>query len=116
MRFDSRPEEAIEDLLAVLDLEEIDENIYRGRNEKRRPGRLFGGQVAAQALRAAGYTVEGTPAHSLHGYFLRPGDPAVPVRPFQASPRHTLGRKTVFFDPKWWPPPGGFEENHEKNV
>ncbi len=79
MRFDSRPEEAIEDLLAVLDLEEIDENIYRGRNEKRRPGRLFGGQVAAQALRAAGYTVEGTPAHSLHGYFLRPGDPAVPV-------------------------------------
>lgn len=72
-------EEAIGDLLEMLDLEEIDENIYRGQNEKRRPGRLFGGQVAAQALTAAGRTVEGTPVHSLHGYFLRPGDPAVPV-------------------------------------
>jgi acyl-CoA thioesterase-2 len=72
-------EEAIEDLLELLDLEEIDTNIYRGQNEKRRPGRLFGGQVAAQSLVAAGRTVDGKPAHSLHGYFLRPGDPAVPV-------------------------------------
>ena len=70
---------AIEHLLDVLDLEEIDRNIYRGQNEPDRPGRLFGGQVAAQSLVAAGRTVEDLPAHSLHGYFLRPGDPAVPV-------------------------------------
>ena len=79
MQWKVSPEEAISDLLELLDLEEIDVNIYRGSNEKRRPGRLFGGQVAAQALAAAGQTVEDTPAHSLHGYFLRPGDPAVPV-------------------------------------
>ncbi len=72
-------ETVIEDLLELLDLEEIDENIYRGQNEKGRPGRLFGGQVAAQSLAAAGRTVPGSPAHSLHGYFLRPGDPAFPV-------------------------------------
>ena len=79
MEWEVSPEEAIRDLLELLDLEEIDVNIYRGTNEKRRPGRLFGGQVAAQALAAAGETVDDTPAHSLHGYFLRPGDPAVPV-------------------------------------
>ena len=79
MTWEVSPEEAIRDLLELLDLEEIDVNIYRGTNEKRRPGRLFGGQVAAQALAAAGETVDDTPAHSLHGYFLRPGDPAVPV-------------------------------------
>lgn len=72
--------EAIDELLEGLDLEEIDLNIFRGRNERDRPGRLFGGQVAAQALVAAGRTVqEGLLAHSLHGYFLRPGDPAHPV-------------------------------------
>lgn len=79
MRTDISAEEAVEDLLEMLALEEIDQNIYRGTNEKRRPGRLFGGQVAAQALAAAGRTVDTTPAHSLHGYFLRPGNPAVPV-------------------------------------
>lgn len=72
-------EEAVEDLLELLDLEQIEDTIFRGRNEKRRPGRLFGGQVAAQSLVAAGRTVDGKPAHSLHGYFLRPGDPSVPV-------------------------------------
>ena len=64
----------------MLDLEPIEENIFRGQNEHRRGlPRLFGGQVAAQALVAAGRTVEGRQAHSLHGYFLRGGDPAVPV-------------------------------------
>ena len=72
-------EHAVAQLLELLDLEEIDENIYRGKNEKGRPGRLFGGQVAAQALAATGHTVSGGLAHSLHGYFLRPGDPTVPV-------------------------------------
>jgi acyl-CoA thioesterase-2 len=67
------------DLLERLQLEEIDFNIFRGQNEPGRPGNLFGGQVAAQSLMAACRTVDGTPAHSLHGYFLRPGDPTVPV-------------------------------------
>ena len=66
MAEDLSAETAIEDLLELLDLEEIDENIYRGQNEKDRPGRLFGGQVAAQSLAAAGRTVPETPAHSLH--------------------------------------------------
>jgi acyl-CoA thioesterase-2 len=71
--------EKLSDLLQILDLEEIDFNIYRGQNEPSRHGRLFGGQVAAQALVAAGRTIDGLPAHSLHAYFLRPGDPATPV-------------------------------------
>lgn len=71
--------ETLDDLLQVLDLEAIDFNIFRGKNEPTRYGRLFGGQVAAQALVAAGRTVDALPAHSLHGYFLRPGDPSVPV-------------------------------------
>ena len=71
--------ELLDELLELLDLEEIELNIFRGRNESTREGRLFGGQVAAQALVAAGRTTPGLPAHSLHGYFLRPGDPAVPV-------------------------------------
>jgi acyl-CoA thioesterase-2 len=54
-------------------------NIFRGQNERAQVGRLFGGQVLSQALMAAGRTVQRLPAHSLHGYFLRPGDPSVPV-------------------------------------
>jgi len=73
------PVEMLGDLLERLQLEEIDFNIFRGQNEPGRPGNLFGGQVAAQSLMAACRTVDGTPAHSLHGYFLRPGDPKVPV-------------------------------------
>jgi acyl-CoA thioesterase-2 len=69
----------LSELLALLDLEEIDTDVYRGRNESDRAQRLFGGQVAAQSLVAAGRTVERGPAHSLHGYFLRPGDPTHPV-------------------------------------
>lgn len=66
-------------LCALLELEELDLDLYRGQNEPETMGRLFGGQVLAQALAAAGRTVEGPPAHSLHAYFLRPGDPRVPV-------------------------------------
>jgi len=70
----------IERLLALLDVEEIDADLYRGHNESGRPGRIFGGQVAAQSLVAASRTLPaGRPAHSLHGYFLRPGDPTLPV-------------------------------------
>jgi len=71
--------EPLDELLDLLDLEEIELNIFRGHNESERRGRLFGGQVAAQALVAAGRTLQARPAHSLHGYFLRPGDPSIPV-------------------------------------
>lgn len=70
---------ALKTLLETLDLERIEDDIFRGQNEETRWGRLFGGQVAAQALVAASRTVEGRRAHSLHGYFLRGGDPKVPV-------------------------------------
>ncbi len=66
----------------LLDLEPLDRDLYRGINEVPENGRptLFGGQVAAQALKAAGLTVPaGRHAHSLHGYFLRPGLRARPV-------------------------------------
>ena len=62
-------------ILDLLDLEYIEENIYRSRVTHPEPHRLFGGQVAAQALHAAGKTVPGGRLpHSLHGYFLRSGD------------------------------------------
>ena len=61
------------DLLDLLEIEEIEQNIFRGQNETAQRTRLFGGQVAAQALAAAGRTVEARDAHSLHAYFLRPG-------------------------------------------
>jgi acyl-CoA thioesterase-2 len=67
------------ELVDLLDLEEIDTDVYRGQNESDREQRLFGGQVAAQALAAAGRSVPDWFPHSLHGYFLRPGDPARPV-------------------------------------
>jgi acyl-CoA thioesterase II len=72
-------DDKLSDLLDLLDLEEIDTDVYRGRNERGRMGRLFGGQVAAQSLVAAGRSVEQGRVHSLHGYFLRPGDPSHPV-------------------------------------
>ena len=72
-------QERLRELVELLDLEPIDRDIFRGRNESQREGRLFGGQVAAQALAAAGRTVEERTPHSLHAYFLRAGDPARPV-------------------------------------
>jgi acyl-CoA thioesterase-2 len=77
--YNARAMNRFEELRALLDLEQIELNIFRGQNERGQPGRLFGGQVLSQALMAAGRTVERLPAHSLHGYFLRPGDPSVPV-------------------------------------
>lgn len=72
----------VRDLAALLDLEELDRDLFRGRNADHGEPRfsLYGGQVAAQALRAASLTVDaGRRAHSLHGYFLRPGQPDHPV-------------------------------------
>ena len=70
---------AIDALLSILDLEPLEHNLFRGRSPQVGWQRVFGGQVVGQALVAAARTVEGRIAHSLHGYFLRPGDPAVPI-------------------------------------
>jgi acyl-CoA thioesterase-2 len=70
----------IETLLETLDLEPIEVNLFRGRSPQVGWQRVFGGQVIGQALVAALRTVDGgRPAHSLHGYFIRPGDPKVPI-------------------------------------
>ncbi|MBK8247462.1 MAG: acyl-CoA thioesterase II [Gemmatimonadetes bacterium] len=67
-------------LLDLLDLEPLEVNIYRGRNRDLGSGRVFGGQVFAQALVAARRTVdEGREAHSVHGYFILPGDLDAPI-------------------------------------
>ncbi|MGW7313414.1 acyl-CoA thioesterase II [Streptomyces sp. NPDC054854] len=72
--------EALTDLLDLLDLEQIEENIFRGTSRQSLVPRVFGGQVAAQALVAAGRTVPADrTAHSLHSYFLRAGDPGAPI-------------------------------------
>ncbi|RFC65514.1 acyl-CoA thioesterase II [Fulvimarina endophytica] len=68
------------DLLTILDLERIEENLFRGITADRTWQRVFGGQVVAQALVAAQRTVPAErECHSLHGYFLRGGDPSRPI-------------------------------------
>ncbi|MGH8996502.1 MAG: acyl-CoA thioesterase II [Acidimicrobiales bacterium] len=71
--------EALDRLVGLLDLEAIEVNIFRGTQPAEERQRVFGGQVAAQALMAAGRTVSTGAVHSLHAYFLRPGDPSVPI-------------------------------------
>ena len=72
---------ALDRVVDLLNLEQIEVDIFRGRSpEGERRQRVFGGQVAGQALVAAGRTVpEDRPVHSLHAYFIRPGDPTVPL-------------------------------------
>jgi len=70
---------ALDELIAILDLEEIEVNVFRGRSPQEPRQRVFGGQVAGQALVAATRTVERGVVHSLHAYFLRPGEPAIPI-------------------------------------
>ncbi|HEY1636336.1 MAG TPA: acyl-CoA thioesterase II [Acidimicrobiales bacterium] len=70
---------ALDALVALLDLEAIEVNIFRGVSPDEKRQRVFGGQVAGQALVAAGRTVERGDVHSLHAYFLRPGDTTVPI-------------------------------------
>jgi len=67
-----------ETLLQTLTLERIEVNLFRGHSEQK-TGRLFGGQVIAQSLMAAYGTVEDRLCHSLHGYFIRPGDATIPI-------------------------------------
>ena len=70
----------LDELVDLLDLEQIEVNIFRGRSPDESRQRVFGGQVAGQALVAAGRTVDpDRHVHSLHAYFLRPGDPSVPI-------------------------------------
>lgn len=69
----------IKPLLERLDLERIDRDLFRGLSPDDGRPRVFGGQVAAQALVAAVRTVEARRVHSLHAYFLRPGDPKTPI-------------------------------------
>jgi acyl-CoA thioesterase-2 len=66
-------------LLDLLDLERLELNLFRGQNRDIGSGRVFGGQVLAQGLVAAGRTVEGRTAHSLHGYFMLAGDVDTPI-------------------------------------
>ncbi|MGR6432862.1 acyl-CoA thioesterase [Rhizobium sp. PAMB 3174] len=78
-REDEKPT-AMETLIATLDLEKLEENLFRGNSPKVGWQRVFGGQVIGQALMAAQRTVpEDRFVHSLHAYFMRPGDPSVPI-------------------------------------
>src|SRR5947209_8824057 len=70
---------AVQELLDILDLEELDLNLFRGRSPQVGWQRVFGGQVIGQALVAAVRTVEERPPHSMHAYFILPGDPKVPI-------------------------------------
>jgi acyl-CoA thioesterase II len=70
---------AVTDLLSILDLEQLEVNLFRGQSPKSGWQRVFGGQVIGQALVAATRTVDGRPPHSLHCYFMLPGDPKIPI-------------------------------------
>ena len=70
---------ALDELIDLLGLEQLEVNLFRGLSPDEDRQRVFGGQVAGQALIAAGRTVERGHVHSLHAYFLRPGDPKIPI-------------------------------------
>jgi acyl-CoA thioesterase-2 len=71
---------AVDQLLELLDLKQVDAATFEGESPQTGAQRVFGGQVAGQALVAAGRTVDPSRhVHSLHGYFVRPGDPTVPI-------------------------------------
>ena len=71
---------ALDDLIDLLELEQLEANLFRGVSPDEDRQRVFGGQVAGQALIAAGRTVDSDRhVHSLHAYFLRPGDPRIPI-------------------------------------
>jgi len=70
---------ALQATLDLLDLEVIERNLFRGHSPRSEWQRVFGGQVIGQALSSAARTIEGRICHSLHAYFLRPGDPNIPI-------------------------------------
>jgi len=70
----------VSDLISLLDIEALEVDLFRGQGSGgETPTRIFGGQVIAQALNAAYKTVDNRMCHSLHAYFMRPGDPSIPV-------------------------------------
>lgn len=69
----------VQELLNILALEQLEHNLFRGRSPQVGWQRVFGGLVVAQSLVAACRTVEGRAPHSMHAYFLLPGDPSVPI-------------------------------------
>ena len=69
----------VAELVALLDIERIEVNLFRGQSPNDGMKRVFGGQVIAQALVAAYRTIDARICHSLHAYFIRPGDPSVPI-------------------------------------
>ena len=76
----ARGQAVLDELVTLLDLEQLELNLFRGVSPPLSPTRVFGGQVAGQALVAAGRTVPADRAvHSLHAYFIRPGDPSIPI-------------------------------------
>jgi acyl-CoA thioesterase-2 len=78
--YDTASRAALAQVIELLDVEAIEVNIFRGLSPDEDRQRVFGGQVAGQALVAAARTVgNGAQVHSLHAYFLRPGDPRVPI-------------------------------------
>src|SRR5690348_13050547 len=72
-------ERTLLELIDQLDLEQLEVNLFRGQSSDLGGKSVFGGQVIGQALVAAGRTVDGRVAHSLHAYFLLPGDMAAPI-------------------------------------
>ncbi len=70
---------AVDRMMSILDLEQIEADRYRGQSPQDGWQRVYGGQVIGQALVAASRTVTDRQLHSLHGYFLRPGDPTIPI-------------------------------------
>jgi acyl-CoA thioesterase II len=73
-------QDALDGLVRLLDLEQLEVNLFRGVSPPHSAPRVFGGQVAGQALVAAGRTVpDDRHVHSLHAYFIRPGDPRIPI-------------------------------------
>src|SRR6201995_2405068 len=68
-----------ETLVETLQLERLEVNPFRGQTRDDQRQRIFGGQVIAQSLLAAYETVEDRVCHSLHCYFIRPGDPSIPI-------------------------------------
>src|SRR3990167_3916940 len=67
------------ELVRILDIEPIDLDMFRGHTPEGETRRIYGGQVIAQALTAAYRTIDGRHCHSMHAYFIRPGDPKIPI-------------------------------------
>lgn len=118
--------ELLGELITLLNLEPIEEDIYRGQSQDLGFRQLFGGQVLGQALSAASYTVhEERVAHSLHGYFLRRGDPSLPIvftvdrvrdgRSFSSRRVTAIQKgKTIFFcSASFHDPETGFEHQEK---